>query len=518
MSYIIPDGQIQLFSNIGLTQNYDNCLYFASTSAKDSYFDSLGKLAVFSNCTYSRTQRGYVRVDSNISRIYNANYMRFRNSSFENKWFYAFITSVEYIANNTTQINFELDIMTTWMGSFDLGQCWIERQHTTTDEIGQNIVEEDVNVGKYVIEDMESLVSAGYYVCVVTASEDGGSNAGGIYSGCKLNTFDTTDGATLFLKGLIDDNKQDNVVCIYMLPTRYYNADSPSSVYRQTRTYNKPYSSLNGYVPKNNKLFCYPYKFLRAVASDGDTQEFRYEFFNSLPPYKSTSYSFLEVATVGSTTQAGLIPQKYARGDEGYINDQECMITVGSYPLCSWNVDTYRAYLAQVNSNAPLNIAQGAVSGGVAGATKGIGSGIIGSILGGISGAVMGALPQVTNLLVSNAVRPEQGTKNKGSQQNDLNVALDTKGFLLEQVCLSENYAQMIDDYFTTFGYAMKNVGKPNMNARPHWTYVKTVDCQVSGALPAEDARSIENIFNNGVRFWKKVDEIGNYSLDNSPS
>lgn len=518
MSYIIPDGTIQLFSDIGLSPNYDNCLYFATVVAKDNYFDALPKIATFASCSYSRQQRGYIRVDANISRVYNAGYMRFKNTSFENKWFYAFVTSVEYIANNTTQINFTLDIMTTWMGSFNLGQCWIERQHTISDAIGQNIADEDISVGKYIIEKIDSLVSAGYYVCVVTSSEDGGSNAGGIYNGCKLNTFTTMDGATIFLKKLIDDNKSDNVVCIYMLPTRYYNADAPSSVYRHERTYDKPYNSLHGYIPKNNKLFCYPYKFLRAVASDGDTQEFRYEFFNSLPPYNSTQYSFLEVATVGSTTQAGLIPIKYARGDEGYINDQECMITVGSYPLCSWNVDTYRAYLAQVNSNAPLNIAQGALNGSVAGASNGIGNGILGSILGGISGAVMGALPQVTNLLVSNAVRPEQGTKNKGSQQNDLNVAIDSKGFLLEQVCISENYAQMIDDYFTSFGYAVKNVGTPNMNARPHWTYVKTVDCIVHGNLPSEDAGKIENIFNNGVRFWKTHTEIGNYSLDNSPA
>lgn len=75
----------------------------------------------------------------------------------------------------------------------------------------------------------------------------------------------------------------------------------------------------------------------------------------------------------------------------------------------------------------------------------------------------------------------------------------------------------MIDDYFTAFGYAIRNIGIPNMKARPHWTYVKTVDCNVHGKLPAEDARKIENIFNSGVRFWKDHTEIGNYSLDNSP-
>ena len=75
----------------------------------------------------------------------------------------------------------------------------------------------------------------------------------------------------------------------------------------------------------------------------------------------------------------------------------------------------------------------------------------------------------------------------------------------------------MIDSYFDSFGYAIRKVGTPNMNARPHWTYCKTIGCVVHGDLPADDARQIERMFDNGIRFWKNVDELGNYSLDNSP-
>ena len=46
MSYIIPDGIIQLFSDIGISPNYDNCLYFATTVDKDRYFDNLTKLVI----------------------------------------------------------------------------------------------------------------------------------------------------------------------------------------------------------------------------------------------------------------------------------------------------------------------------------------------------------------------------------------------------------------------------------------------------------------------------------------
>jgi hypothetical protein len=92
------------------------------------------------------------------------------------------------------------------------------------------------------------------------------------------------------------------------------------------------------------------------------------------------------------------------------------------------------------------------------------------------------------------------------------------KNFYFRQKCITKNYAMMIDSFFDMFGYAIKQHAVPNMNARPHWTYVKTKGCSVDGALPADDAQAIENIFNKGIRFWKNHNEIGNYGYDNSPS
>ena len=76
----------------------------------------------------------------------------------------------------------------------------------------------------------------------------------------------------------------------------------------------------------------------------------------------------------------------------------------------------------------------------------------------------------------------------------------------------------MIDNYFDMYGYAIKQHGVPNMNARPNWTYVKTVGCVVHGSIPADDARAIEEMFDSGVRFWKNHTNIGKYNLANSPA
>ena len=102
--YIEPNSQVQFFSDIGISQNYDTALYFSSTNEKDAYFNNLDKIASFSKVSYSRSNKGVIRLEANILALYDAGYMRFKNTSFENKWFYAFVDSVEYINNTTVEI------------------------------------------------------------------------------------------------------------------------------------------------------------------------------------------------------------------------------------------------------------------------------------------------------------------------------------------------------------------------------------------------------------------------------
>lgn len=507
MAYVQPNTVVELFADIGLTENYDNCLYFDSIASKDAYFDSLPKIATLNDLSYSRQQRGFIRSGHNIKDIYNAGYMRFKNSDFENKWFYAFIDSVEYIANGTTQINFTIDVMTTWMGAFSLNQCFIERQHVVNDSIGANIADEGLQLGSYIIENVNNHTYGNFQIVIVTASEKGGTGGGlrgGIYSGCEIKKFTQPDEANSFIQGLIDANKADNIVNIYMSPL-LYNTENPNNYFSEDISYPKPYSSLDGYVPKNNKLFCYPYKFVEVTNSEGDRKEYMYEYFKG-----GNNYEFHHEALAGAQTQASIIPKQYKTNRTGFFQTDE-RVSISSFPLCSYNVDTYKAYIAQVNSNLPVNafsaMANGALSGG-----------LTGGLIGAVNGALSSALPQVLNALSANLVRPEMGTKNNGTQESDLLSTIHAKGFLIYEKCITNNYASMIDDFFTMFGYAVRNTGTPNMNARPYFTYVKTVDCSIKGKLPCDDARKIENIFNTGVRFWKNHTNIGNYNLDNSPS
>lgn len=94
MAYIAPNSTIEIFGDVSLAPEQDDTLYFASVGAKDSYFSGLNKLATFTAQSYQRRDRGYIRVEATMAQLYTACYMRYKNTSFENKWFYAFITGV----------------------------------------------------------------------------------------------------------------------------------------------------------------------------------------------------------------------------------------------------------------------------------------------------------------------------------------------------------------------------------------------------------------------------------------
>ena len=149
-----------------------------------------------------------------------------------------------------------------------------------------------------------------------------------------------------------------------------------------------------------------------------------------------------------------------------------------------------------------VNVAVGALSRGAAGAAS----------------ASVGTVSLVTDTLISNAFRTPAPSVDKGRSAPDIMFGLLAKEFYFYTRTITKNYAIMLDDYFDMFGYAVRQHLVPNMNARPNWTYCKTVGCIVHGNMPASAARDIESMFDKGVRFWKNHNNIGNYSLDNAPA
>lgn len=81
----------------------------------------------------------------------------------------------------------------------------------------------------------------------------------------------------------------DQIIDIYEVPD-FTTGDEVSSTgsveikdtHSIMKTISKPYSKIaNTYTPKNNKLFTYPYKYLKATNHAGNIANYRYENFLS---------------------------------------------------------------------------------------------------------------------------------------------------------------------------------------------------------------------------------------------
>lgn len=80
---------------------------------------------------------------------------------------------------------------------------------------------------------------------------------------------------------------------------------------------------------------------------------------------------------------------------------------------------------------------------------------------------------------------------------------------------IRDEYAEQITNYFKMFGYKVNKLEIPNTKSRESYNYIKSVDANIIGNIPANDLSAIKGIFDKGVTIWH-TDDIGNYSLSNN--
>ena len=146
--YIEPNTNIKICKGVPLDNTYLNTLWFNDTSSQNAYFASKIKYNLTAQ-SYQRVVKGKMRIEIKSENLYDCNYLCFQNTSFGTKWFYAFILNVEYVNNVTSEITFEIDVMQTYLFDATLKSCFVEREHSLTDNIGDNLIPENLDTGDY---------------------------------------------------------------------------------------------------------------------------------------------------------------------------------------------------------------------------------------------------------------------------------------------------------------------------------------------------------------------------------
>ena len=541
MALIQPNGIIRVLQNTGLNNTYQHTRYFASVSAQTAYFSGKTKYT-FSDQSYSRPSRGFIRVQRKATELYDCDYLMFQNNEYGDKWFYAFITSIDYISNNTSQINFELDDIQSWWSEWSRERCYVKRCHVSDDTIGEHIEPEPVSIGQKVLLNHRadyffSGDISSWKVLVYASKARSEGNAiksmgvrGGMFQGLYCNVFDTPADFKTWLDTMTDEAYADwsnKIVQVVWLPPDFITQsagglDANSPYKKSTILIPKEQSTLGNHTVRNNKLFTYPYNCMYITDGDRNKGEYAYEFFNK----GSANCRFACVCAIQPNPEIMVVPYGYAgvgAGDPNY----EYKMVMADIPPVPWVTDSYRQWLGTARMGLALSVANSAfnVLGGMTNSPQspnyqnfemGVAGGYAdtaparqGAKGGLMTGAQM-ALNWDYEKQVHRYIPDTVHTTSAGAM-----VADKAKTFHVYQKCVNEYDAKIIDDFFDVFGYAVNRKMIPPIHNRQSWTYVKTANAEITGNAPADVLGKIASIFNNGITFWSSG-TIGDYSQSNN--
>lgn len=502
------------------------------------------------NCTYLRKEN-IIRYPANYEHLIGANYVMYLNST-SNKYYYAFITKMEYINEGMTNIYIETDVMQTWLCDKDyhVNYSFVEREHVDDDTIGKHTYPEGLETGDYVINNVVKWEDSLYdfMVCVGTTvdlnnglSNVGGELYGGLYSGVKYYMVNYRQAGEI-TKTLAKEGKVDALVAMFACPSNFVDFREVSGGYAEVITsmaskvqpwQNKADDIDGNYVYrtdkivkpttfgsytqiKNNKLFTYPYCYLNMTNGCGGNAIYKYELFKDTTydeVYDGYPCDFEIHSTICPSLSGFLVPLNYNGSKKNY---QE-RLQMGKYPICAWSSDIFTNWLTQNG----VNIATGIIS-GTAQASLGIASVIAAPATGGASvamgvGIATSGFAQISST-IGEIYQRELVPPQAEGQLTSADVAYSSQQltFIGLQMAIKPEMAQIIDDYFTMYGYKVCRVKKPLTKHRARYWFTKTIDVHIDGNIPVEDLEKIKAVYNKGFTYWIDRDNIGDYSISNN--
>lgn len=227
MPEFIPNTTVRLLNNVPLFSDNKNQLTFANVSDQESFFIQK-TFRTYDNLTYQR-KTSYLHIPENADHLINVNYMMYRNSDFGTKWFYAFVTNIEYVNDSSSIITFELDAYQTFQFDIQILNSFVEREHVADDTVGLHTVPENLETGPY-IATSEGHFTAGalnVYIMVTESLEQPYWKEPGIVGGFPVPVYwaslgNVGDFTSAALKEIIDtyarEGKSNAIVAVFTAP------------------------------------------------------------------------------------------------------------------------------------------------------------------------------------------------------------------------------------------------------------------------------------------------------------
>ena len=536
MTLIAPSTDIYLLK-LPIELDDENQLTFASASAQATYFQSLAKIQL-DDGTYQRRDDA-IRYPGTLDSIIQYNYCMYKNAGHGSKWFYARIKNMAYVNDNLTLVEIEEDAFQTWQFDLIYNQCFVEREHVTDDTIGSNTIPEGLELGEYTINSSttlkpdkittpsgtgESAITRTYPIFfqvsklasgISIAASQFENSYNGIFSGLFFFAV-TSEAAARWVinQYAVSPNSQGDIVSIFLAPKEFlegcfhfgelthdiYIPKNQSGISHlleaSSATITRP-ATLDGYTPKNNKMFCWPFSLVSVTNNAGVDTEFRFEDFASATP------KFFMGGSLGQGCTVKLCPVDYKKSATG-AERFDYGVTGAKYPICAWATDYYTNWCTQNSVNIGTSLASNVVKTAASVAATGV-----------VGGAISIGT-QIASLMAQNyeaKVHPNQAQGNVNA--SDVLIAWQ-RYYTVNCMSVRYEFARSIDEYLSAFGYKVNRVKVPNTTGRTYWNYVKTVGSAVHGYIPQDSVDRINGMFDNGVTLWHDASKFLDYSQNNA--
>lgn len=579
--------------NVPLEFDYTNTILFENKQKQQEYFlkqEHIVKDFSNANLTYIRENNSIV-VEGNRDEYLSINYLVYVNPNFANKYYYCFINSIDYISQNSCRINISTDVFQTYIFDVTLKSALVDRfiPSKEDDLVGAFTYPEGLELGEPQISSIDMNTSYAFlepvFVIAINGIWDGSKWLPNTPTGCTINSIPqamsyifTGSGktATDWLQAINNAGIGDRIVSFFTVPSIAFNnldgkhwalwVGNTSSVFSddlksiqtnydiiELKRPTKFHDNMTGedFIPKNAKLFTYPFSYLVNAPQGGQPKIYRYEDF--VFAQSTNDIQFTIMSEITPNARLLFAPNSYKV--DSNINFNEVNIT-SDYPTLAYVTDVFNAWLMKneniidlqmSNRDANYDLTQDYnrnraildfTSGVIGGASSMADAAIKGDYVGAMASGVQSSLNLTGQLMdydynrsknalaysYETAMQMAQVSKESltpaGVISGSNSLAI-YNGFNVQQVfchySIKVEFAKRIDEYFNRFGYRVNSFMDLNscLKTRSNWNYVKTTNCIITGNIQQENLDLLKSIFNNGITLWHNPDTYLDFSQDN---
>lgn len=542
------------YHDIPLDNSYTNTIFFPTIDMQRQYFYQHQKYFIGDTGNPDTTQfQSYTRISQNTENgitsgkvrvtvgnyegLSECNYMCIINArgdvydTLEARR-YCFITKVEYVSQNVCNVYYELDVMQTYLFSYTPEECYVLRNHTTTDKPYENLEPEDIPVTRTIMAQRrfisltESTANGRSYINALCTEEIGEgesifNNAAGIvcpfyiYSVQVPNVYEPSsyDNFNSFMNTI---KEHPNAVITLVQTPRPINEFPISNSYSYAGfTYN---TSIDGYNFHNNKLLNSPFQKIIVKATDGNSREYSPELFSSSTPNAelgNINFNVLQIPAPNYTSILYPDIDSYGTYTGIGVGMLDYSVVCNSAIFTGFTADTYASFTERHGLTTAV------------------------SLIGDVANIATGKPVSGTLGLLGTLAAPLQAQMTpdyyKGNiPSTDLQFAQSGVGlgFNIELYTITAEQAEAVDAFFDRYGYAINRLVVPSRQARKTWTYVLTADFNYrfndgGGTYyikpTVQEMNKIGEIHKKGITYWRAFTNsagnvealVGQYNNDN---